>query len=281
MSNGKFTSELLSAGEKIRGGYTQLAESIGKVIALLTGIVAILITFTDVTFAGEVSREISATALTMLISSYVIYFSLESTGERTGEASEEYANAKKRYDEVRAKIKPSDISDLREFCAAYSEEELKYRLDVKLAENGYTREDLEEYKKGTAFPKRKRMTLRRISRERPARLTPITLLSGGGVSQKSEITSPINSKIVTMLRELIPSTVCVVFTASIILSVKGNMQSEEIIEGIVKLAALPIIGARGFTTGYFYARYDLTSWLETKTRLIEGFLLSRDKKDDN
>jgi predicted RND superfamily exporter protein len=76
MSNHKFSSDLIDFGTKMKKGYAELAECIGKVIALITGIVAVLVTFTDVTFLGLATKEITATVIIMLICSYVIYISL-------------------------------------------------------------------------------------------------------------------------------------------------------------------------------------------------------------
>jgi hypothetical protein len=62
------------------------------------------------------------------------------------------------------------------------------------------------------------------------------------------------------------------FTVSIMLGVKDGMTAEFILESILKLSTLPIIGLRGYSQGYAYAKGELTLWLETKTRLIEGYL---------
>ena len=46
----------------------------------------------------------------------------------------------------------------------------------------------------------------------------------------------------------------------------------EIFEGLMKLSTLPIIGVRGYVCGFTYAKDVRASWLETKSRLLTGFL---------
>ena len=279
MSNHKFSSELIDFGTKMKKGYAELAECIGKVIALITGIVAVLVTFTDVTFLGLATKEITATVIIMLICSYVIYFSLESTGERLGEESEEYTAALVRYNTVRELIRPEDTVALRAFCNEYSSDELSYRRSIMLCENGLCEKDLENYLSGRISDRKSRRALRKISRERAHALTPSILLNRGGVSNKSELSSPTGQKIRAFMSELFPSTVCVIFTASIVLSLKGGLSMSSIIEGIVKLSALPIIGAKGFVTGYCYSKSDGARWLETKAILLERYVEARERRE--
>ena len=75
-----------------------------------------------------------------------------------------------------------------------------------------------------------------------------------------------------MLLNLIPTTLCMVITISVMLSLKESLGPAEIFEGLMKLSALPIIGIRGYVCGYSYAKDVRARWLETKSRLLEGFL---------
>lgn len=277
MNNGKFTRELLDFGTRMKKGYAELRDGIGKVIAIITGIVAVLVTFTDVSFLGLATKEITATVFIMLVCSYVIYFSLESTGERLGEESEEYEAALQRYNAARKKIKPEDVIALRAFCKEYSREELGYRTAVMLSEHGLTEKDLDSYRSGQITDPSLGRILRRISRERARPLTPSILLNRGGVSNKSELSSPNKARLRSFVSELLPSTVCVIFTASIVLSLKGGLDTSTVIEGIVKLSALPIIGSKGFVTGYCYSKCEGAGWLETRATLLESYIESRSR----
>ena len=276
MNNGKYTRELLGIGETVREGYAKLTESLGKLIAIVCCIIAALVTFTDVTFLGFGTKDVGGVALIMLICSYVIYLSLLRSGETLGKESEEYIAASKKYFAVREKICPEDIGGLRDFCKSYAASELAFRQDMMLSEAGLAREDLSAFLRGEITDKGTRRRLRHISRLKQARITPAILLSRGPVSQKSEISDPKSAKLHTVLCELLPSTFCVIFTASILLSAKGGLGIEGIVEGIVKLAALPIIGARGFISGYFYAKDESSAWLDTKARLLTLYLSEKE-----
>jgi hypothetical protein len=62
------------------------------------------------------------------------------------------------------------------------------------------------------------------------------------------------------------------FTVSVMVSVKDNMTVAGVIEAILKLSTLPIIGLKGYSDGYEYVMNNESAWLETKSRLIEAFL---------
>lgn len=276
MKNDEFSSELLEFGGMMKKGYSYVANNAGRIIAVITAAVAALVTFTDVALAGFGAKDFTATLAVMLISSYIMYFSLEEAGERLGEESEEYKTATERYKAARARIGPEDIKELRSFCTRYANEELSYRRAVMLAELGATEEDLISHAASSKRRGGRWARLRRIAKEKPVRLTPSLLLCAGTVSRKSELASPVGRKIVTMLGELLPTTVCMLFTASVILTAKSDLGVCEIIEGALKLAALPIAGFRGYSTGYAYAKGDGAAWLETKARLLETFIRQRD-----
>ena len=109
---------------------------------------------------------------------------------------------------------------------------------------------------------------------KPVALTPRELLSREHSSLKSELTNPEYGKSARLALRLIPSSVCMLFTVSVMLSTKDGMSAEFILESILKLSALPIIGIKGYTHGYSYAKNDLSLWLQTKTKLIDAFLKS-------
>ena len=98
------------------------------------------------------------------------------------------------------------------------------------------------------------------------------LLNRGQGVGKSELVGPGRDKILSGMISLIPSTVCTVFTVSIILTAKDGLTAESILESVIQLSALPIVGFRGIVDGYGFVRDSKTAWLETKTRLLEAFL---------
>ena len=265
-------NDLLSLGSMMRQGYSGLIANAGKVVALITLALAVLITFTNVAFSDIRSEVFTSTLIIMLISAYIMYFSLEDTGEREGEECEEYRQAKDRYLKAKERITPDMIDSLREFCLDYSSRELDYRRLGFLSERGLSKSDLERYKKGEKFPLTAALAFKRAERLRAVKLSPAMLLSHSHLTARSEIVNPRGKKILGALISLVPSTFCMIFTLSVMLTAKENMSVSTIIESIMKLSALPIIGIKGLLDGYSFAKEDKSTWLNTKARLLESFL---------
>ena len=57
-----------------------------------------------------------------------------------------------------------------------------------------------------------------------------------------------------------------------LLTTKDGLTASAVAEAILKLSALPIVGFKGSLAGYEYAKGAKCEWLETKSRLLEGFL---------
>ena len=137
---------------------------------------------------------------------------------------------------------------------------------------GYSKKDLLDYNSGKSFSPKARRVFRRADNMRAVRLTPAILLSRSHGVIKSELTAPGYKKVLGAFLSLIPSTVCMVFTISVILTAKENMTASTIIDGLVKLSALPVIGFKGLIAGYRFSKEDRSCWLETKARLLESFI---------
>lgn len=261
----------------VKGSYSYLANNAGKAIAIITVVIAILVTFTDVTFASFHGNSFTTGLLVMLFSSYIIYFSMEGSGEKLGEETEEFNRALKKYDEAKKNISAEDIASLRSFCYDYSQKEADYRRKSFLAESGLTQEEYCSYKSGTKFPYLTRKKLRRAEKIKPYRLTPTLLLSGERLLYKSELRNPESSKLLSLLLGLIPTTLGTLFTVSIILTTKESLTVATVIEGLLKLSALPIIGFKGYSSGYSYVKCEKSMWIETKSRLLEEFKLKNNQ----
>ena len=269
--------DLIEAAGALHDGYSFIINNAGKAIALLTLTVAIILTFSDVTLASLSAAEFTGTLAIMLTSSYIIYFSLEDAGERLGERSDEYRSAMAKYRKAKEKIGSGSIRALREFCIRYSADELKYRREGFIAESGYTEEDFNDYKEGKNQSAHARRVFRKASNMKAVRLSPTILLSESRTSAKSELEDPRTRKIFTSFINLIPSTICMVLTVSVVFSAKGDLGIADVILGLVKLSALPLIGFRGYTSGYSYVKERKSVWIETKARLLDGFVSAEDK----
>ena len=263
---------LLALDGLLKQGVGYAVTNSGKIIATITFVIAILTTFTNITFA-EFGGESFTIALTvMLVSSYIMYFSLEDAGEAEGARTKEHAEAKARFLEAKKKVHPDNIEELREFCLNYSENELNYRRRNFLCENGLTLSQFNSYKNGTSYPRRIRRIMRKANSMKAVRLTVARLLSTSQGTPQSELSPPERGKICSVLVSLIPSTLCTIFTVSIILTTKSELTVSTVMDGIIKLSALPLIGFKGFLDGYRYAKESKASWFETKTRVLEAFL---------
>lgn len=278
MRDDVFDKELLEISSAVKGGYGFFINNAGKAIALITLAVSVLIIFADVGFADLKSAAFTTTLAVMLISSYIIYFSLEDSGERYGERCDEYKEALLKYKTARAAIGTGSIKELRSFCLRYSKEELSFRRANYIAEAGYTEEEYENYKNGGRVSLRERYYFSKARRMRAVRLTPSLLLSGSSFSASSELEDPGRKKYIKALVNLLPSTVCMVLTVSIILNVRGDLTPSVVLDGLIKLSALPVIGFRGYTAGYSFVKDKKSVWLETKARLLSAFTEEQKEK---
>lgn len=270
----KFESALLESGDIMRRGRSMLVDNMGKMIAAITAVLAVLLTFTDITLLNFSTGSFTSQLAVMLISSYIIYFSLEDAGEKLGRGSELFLEAQKEYERVRGRISGDMLGELRAFCLNYSKEEFEYRRSVALLSAGITEEEFEQYLLGRSFPKNAR-AFARIAKMKPIGITPTALLEGGERAESCDFKNPSENKLPRMLLKLLPSTLCMLLTVSMIVTAKSDLGVGEVIEGIVKLSTLPLIGLRGYSQGYDYVRESLVPWIRLKCDLLGAFLASR------
>ena len=67
-------NDLLALGGMMRGGYSSLITNAGKVVAVITMFVAVIVTFTNVAFYDIRSESFTTTLIVMLMSAYLMYF---------------------------------------------------------------------------------------------------------------------------------------------------------------------------------------------------------------
>ena len=272
MSDFSFERDLLDVGGVMKRGKSYLVSNGGKIIATVTLIVAVVVMFTDISFSGFTSYAFFTTLILMLLASYLMFFSLEDAGERLGEELEDYKSAIEKYTAVKKQITAALIPSLRDFCTRYSRDELEYRKLSLLTEHGLTLSEYEAYLAcGSGSGKAKRI-FKKCERMRAVSLTPQILLSASRQSAESELCDPERKKLLYLFLKLIPSTICMAFTVSMIMSTKDGTTLDSIIDGLFKLTALPIVGLRGYSEGYSYVKNSKTVWIETKARLLEAFM---------
>ena len=264
---------IVASGALIKKGYSFLIANVGKTVALITLAVTALVSFTEIGFAELTSEGFTSTLIMMLIASYIMYFSLADAGENLGRDSDGYKAALKEYTCLKEQISGDDIGNLRSFCLEYRNAELEYRRANLLFSLGYTEDEYKEYLNGAEMTKTMRKALVRVKKMRRSDLDAASLLSSDNHS-KSELKNPESSRLYNMILRLIPSTVCMLFTVSIMVSLKDNMTGAGVIEALIKLSTLPIIGLKGYSGGYEYVTGSEIGWIETKTRLLDSFIKS-------
>ena len=245
---------------------------ISRIVAIVAAVVALLVSFTELAFTGLEAETITPTLAVMIVCSYLMYFSLESTGERAGMEDEDYKGAVERFKTAKTRIKPAHVGALREFCADYSKSEHAYRRISYLISHGYSSEEYEAYKSGCRVAGSARRVFCRLERIKPRVITPAMLIGGGRVAKSSELDNPERTKAAILAARLVPTTVCMIFTASIALSLKGDLGTEAVIEALIKLSTLPLVALKGYCAGLAYVRGPGTEWLLTRARLLESFL---------
>lgn len=262
---------LAQSGSVLKKGYSFVIANVGKTVAIITLLVTALVSFTEISLSELNSEVFTSTLIMMLLASYVMYFSLEDAGERLARENESYKEISERHESLEKDLKRCDIARLREFCLDYTKAELEYRRSNMLFSLGYTKEEYDAYLNGAKMPKKTAKALRRVEKIKRAQLSASTLLSAKSRT-KSELKNPEVSRLTNMIIRLIPSTVCMLFTVSVMVNVRDNMTVAGVIEAILKLSTLPIIGLKGYSDGYEYVMNNESAWLETKSRLIEAFL---------
>lgn len=262
---------IINSGAFVKKGYSFLIANVGKTVAAITLFVSALISFTEVSFSDVGGKSFTSMLVLMLIASYIMYFSLEDAGEKLGRDTNAYKEAVKRHDELKARISGEDIAELRCFCLEYRNAELEYRRSNLLFSLGYTEEEYQSYLKGGVSDKKAKKALGRVKKIKCAELDATSLISGGRRCE-SELKNPESRRVINMIIRLIPSTVCMIFTVSVMISMRDNMTAAGVIESLLKLTTLPVIGLKGYAAGYEYATESELSWLEVKSRLLTSFI---------
>ena len=262
---------IISSGALMKKGYSFLIANVGKAVAVITLFVTALVSFTEISFSDFGGESFTTTLIMMLLASYIMYFSLEDAGEKLGRDSDGYKSVADKYEAVRSKINGADITALRQFCLDYRNADLEYRRSDMLFSLGYTNEEYARYLNGEILSKKAEKALRRVKKIKRAELDAAGLLSKGFKSD-GELRDPKSSRIINMIIRLIPSTVCMIFTVSVMINARDNMTAAGVIESILKLSTLPVIGLKGYAAGYQYATESEQGWIEIKTRLLNSFL---------
>ncbi len=267
-------SLVLDSSRLIKRGYSAIIKNAGKAIAVITAAIAVLVSFTEISFLNTGAKELTASALFLLVASYIIFFSLVSAGRQLGRESEEYRAAYVAFREVAERVTGADLGALRAFISRFRKEELRARRNGLLLELNLTEEEyivLTEKKKLTRAEKK---ILKRVGSERPVEITAPELLSVGA-SERGRCSYSRGARLFSLLLKLVPTTLCALFTVSVMLGVRENMSFSMIAEALVRLSTLPIVALKGYTAGYEEVVSLDVELYDTRRRLLTAFLESR------
>lgn len=267
-----FDGMLVPTSSLVKRGYTYALANIGKTVALITSIAVLLVMFGEIGFIDLDSRNFGATVAVMLVASYIIYFSLHDAGEGAGRETEVYKDAEKKYLALREKIANEDIRCVREFLEDYTTQELEFRKRSYITSRGGSIYEYERYLRERVCEKRDGRIFKRADRMKAFSITPRDLLARQRSERRGELNNPSSGKFLRMMLRMIPTTVGTVFTVSLMISFKDGMTWQTVAESLIRLSALPIVALRAYAHGYSFASDELSSWIETKSRIIEAYL---------
>ena len=272
-----FDITLLNSSAFIKKGYSTFVANAGKAVAVITLIIAVLLSFTEIGFSNASIEVFSSTLIMMLIASYVMYFSLEDSGEKLARESDEYKAAMESYQKIRSLVSGEDIKGLRKFCFDYQNEELEYRKKSALMSLGYTCEEYDNFKKGGCKDRRANKKLARIDNFKKISISASDLLAKTEIQSYGNLGHPGGEKLLFLLCRLLPSTVCMIFTITMMINAKDGLTFGNVMESVMKLSTLPIIGLKGYTAGYEYTLHNEVARLNIKADLLEAYIKQREK----
>ena len=253
-------------------GKRYIVENAGKTVAALTAIVATVLTFLDVALPDLSLRAITTEVVIMLVSSAIIYISLDESGVMAGKGTEVFTAAKSAYDEVRGRITGDMIEPLRDFCLEYSRAALEYRRREALVSEAVSEEEYLRYKRGEDFDRSHLKLFRRIDAMREAPINPRDLVEGERSGGGESIRNPERRKPLWLILKLVPILLSTLLTVSMIITAKEGLDLSTVLSGIVKLACLPIVALRGYVGGYAYATETLAPWYDRRREILNSFL---------
>lgn len=259
---------IASALTSLSKGRQRLFSHIGLWIAALALLVAVVVTFADISLL-----TLSAESLTLKMAIYgavtvIMFLSLEEEGERTGRTESAYKESEAAFLAAKAEITPDRYGALDDFCKDFVEKELQKRRALLLLSHGIVKED-------APCPP---AVQRRLNALRPLQIHAAALLDRSTQPARSPLQDPEKHRRCRLLARLLPSLLCSVLGIGIAIGVRGTLTPAAVVEGLFKLSALLIVALRGYAIGFLYVGETEISFIRAKTRLLLQFL-SEAKED--
>ena len=267
------TDWMLDTGNLLDKGKRQLMSHIGRAIAILTVVLAVILTFAEVTIVSDLTRRLTSEIAVLTVAAVLMYFAMQTEGELAGRESEDYQKQKTAARRAAEAVRADRILALSAYLEHYIQNELAMRRRSLLHTYGYTEDGYEGYRNGeVGIPKRARRIFRRARRMRPIHLTVGTLLCDAE-EHESSLTAPTGRRTLTTVCRLLPSLLGMLVTVSVMIEWHDPLTLSVVMEGAVKLCALLSVGLKGYLDGHKYVVGALSSHLSHKSRLLNAFLI--------
>ena len=268
-----FPDFLLDTADTLKHGKKHLIAHVGRVIAVLTVILAVILTFAEVTIISDFTRRLTSEIIVLTVAAVLMYFAMQTEGELAGQQNEEYQKQKSAARTAAEGIRADRIDGLSEYVERYVRSELEARRRNLLYAYGYSEVQYTAYltsHEGVA--RRARRIFRRVERMRPIRLS-VNMLLGDTQRHEPTFTLPTTRRRLLTLGRLLPSLLGMLVTVSVIIEWHEPFTLSVLMEGAVKLCALLSVGLKGYLDGHEYVVGPLCSHLAQKSRLLNAFLL--------
>lgn len=279
-------------------------------IATLIVILTISLIWTDVRITDLFTIKFAADLLAFLLLFWMMFFTMQSSGNTGGKADEEYASVRNRYREERDKIRKTGSEfDLPDFCDFYSNKEIRdYRRSLLLNANIRIEEweekysDLDDHALLVLLPRRKfyrkirsaeleegvskkLCALRKLSARkkgaivkaclaRPLEISPdLIMLDDGEKTSRTPIAEKSIKQKQTQrdIFALIRITLMMFLSISLAGEFIFTLSPSTFVFGMVKLSSLAVTGYQGYHIGYtVYTEYGVRR-LNDQINLISVF----------
>lgn len=249
-----------------------LLDHIGRATAFFAIVICAIFTFTEIAFVDISFEKFTVEGIVILVMAMVMYLSLESEGEAYAKGQNGYLEAKGCADALAVKVRGDALPDLRKYLLHVYEDEVRAREDRLLLMYGLTRAELEKYRQGERFGKKKSHQLRCVAKTTSRALTPSELLFFEGVGGEEITSAPRKRGRFLGIVRILPSVLCTLLTVGVMIDLKDGFSLRLILEGILKLSALLSMGLRGYLAGVHYVGDVLTPYHKVREKLLDAFL---------
>ena len=249
-----------------------LLDHIGRATAFFAIVICAIFTFTEIALVDISLKKFTVEGIVILVMAMVMYLSLESEGQAYAKGQKGYLDAKGCADALAAKVRGDSLPELRKYLLCVYEDEVHAREERLLLSYGLTRGELEGYRRGERFGKKKSHQLRCVAKTTSRALTPGELLFFEGVGSEEITTAPQKRGHLLGIVRVLPSMLCTLLTVGIMIDLKDGFSLRLVLEGVLKLSALLSMGLRGYLAGVHYVSDVLTPYHKVREKLLDAFL---------